>query len=102
MMLMSNYDNRLAGVGGAPTAGGVNRNTIICKHDCKLKRPNMFKKPIVVDRFFACERANAPPHLFCVDRMLVLRVLEKCLKRLKAANREARTPQRHGVGLSNC
>ena len=37
MMLKSNYDNRLAGVGGEAKAGAADCNIIICKHDSKLK-----------------------------------------------------------------
>ena len=52
MMLKPNYDNRLAGVGGDATAGAANGNIIICKHDCKLKRPNMFKNSHCNGSFF--------------------------------------------------
>lgn len=46
MRLKSNYDNRLVGVGGVAKAGVANGNIIICKHDSKLKRPNMFQKSL--------------------------------------------------------
>ena len=52
MMLKSNYDNRLAGVGGGAKVDVGNGNIIICKHDCKLKRPNMFKKSLLDLRSF--------------------------------------------------
>ena len=67
--------------------GVANGNIIICKRYMYAFKMN--KKPIVVDRFFAFERANASPHLFCVDRMLGLRRLENGLKQLKEAKREA-------------
>ena len=38
MMLKSNYDTRLDGVGDAATAGVANGKIIICKHDSKLKK----------------------------------------------------------------
>ena len=37
MMLKSNYDNDLAGVGGGAKVDAANGNIIICKHDSKLK-----------------------------------------------------------------
>jgi len=37
MMLKSNYDNHLVGVGGGAKAGVADGNIIICKHDPKLK-----------------------------------------------------------------
>ena len=56
MMLKSNYDNRLVGVGGGVTAGVANGNIIICKDDCKLKRPNMFQKSLLpLHKFFRFE-----------------------------------------------
>ena len=47
MMSTSNYDNRLAGVAAAAKAGVGNAYIIICKLDCKLKWPNMFKKTLL-------------------------------------------------------
>ena len=44
MMLKSNYDNRLAGIAADAKAGAKNGSVIICKHDSKLKQPNLFKK----------------------------------------------------------
>ena len=51
MMMRSNYDNRLAGVGGAAKAGGANGKIIICKHDSKLKKIGKSKRrPTTLDR----------------------------------------------------
>ena len=47
MTLESNYDNRLAGVGVGANAGSANGKIIICEHDSKLKRPNMFNKSLL-------------------------------------------------------
>ena len=49
MMLKSNYDNRLVGVGVGVVAkaGAAHGNIVICKRDCKLKRPNMFNKNLI-------------------------------------------------------
>ena len=56
MMLTSNYDNRLRGVGDGAKAGAVNGNVIICKHDSTLKQPNMFKKTgFELQKFFRLE-----------------------------------------------
>ena len=52
MMMKSNYDNRLGGVGGVAKAGAANGKIIICKHDSKLKRPNMFNKSLFGPRGF--------------------------------------------------
>ena len=52
MMLKSNYDNRLAGVGDGAKVGAANGNIIICKHDCKLKRPNMYQKSLLDEQKF--------------------------------------------------
>ena len=50
MMLTSSYDNRLAGVGGGAKVGAANGKIIICKHDSKLKRPNMFQKSLLEEQ----------------------------------------------------
>ena len=89
MMLTSNYDNHLVGVDGDDKAGAANGNIIICKHDSKLYDQKIL---MGLATFFRFEASNAPPHLFCVGRILVFGVLETGLKRLKAAKREARTP----------
>ena len=52
MMLRSNYDNRLVGVDGGAKGGVGNGKIMICKHDSKLKRPNMFKKSLFDEQQF--------------------------------------------------
>ena len=52
MMLKSNYDNRLAGVGDGAKSGAANGKIIICQHDSKLKRPNMFHKSLLEEQQF--------------------------------------------------
>ena len=47
MMSRSNYDIRLVGVGADAKAGAANDKMIICKHDSKLKWPNMFQKSLL-------------------------------------------------------
>ena len=44
MMLRSNYDNRLDGVGGDAKAGVTNGKIIICKHDSKFKEIGKTKR----------------------------------------------------------
>ena len=44
MMLRSNYDIRLAGVGGGAKGGAAKGKIIIGKHDCKLKKIGKTKR----------------------------------------------------------
>ena len=61
MMLRSDYDNRLAGGVGGAKAGAANGKIIICKHDSKLKRPNIFQKSLLDEQKFV--RFEGQTHL---------------------------------------
>ena len=104
MMLKSNYDNRLAGVGIDVTAGVVNRNIIICKHDCKLKRPNMYQKSLLDEQQFF--RFEGQTHVLTCS-VTTECSFQECLKSVRSGSRQQKgkpehTDLRHGVGLSNC
>ena len=53
MMCRSNYDIGVGGTGDGSRAGAANGNIIICKHDCKLKWPHMFKTSFLARRICA-------------------------------------------------
>ena len=50
-MCKSNYDIRVAAADFAARAGAANAYIIIRQLDCKLKRPNMFKKPCLKSKY---------------------------------------------------